>query len=439
MRKPAYYLVVVVALLSINAASKDIVLSFSATGQSDKIDTITATNLSTNQSVVMPGNTQLFLKDTLVTSVNVTDNSSQLFAYPNPFFNKTTIEFNSEASQDIAVSVSRLTGQIINSAILHVRNGKNSISISNNDEGVFLASILFPGKSECIKLIQNGKGKNSIELLETLSYQVIKNIINQKNQRSEAISNLNNQFQLYYTPGNVILFNFKSDVYKTVVASTPTESTTIIPEFVKCIDYGNYSYQVVKIGNQTWMAENLKTLRYRNGDSIPYIYEDTVWVNLKKGACTAFLNYEPCVPYVGQLYNWFAVNDERGLCPTGWHVSTSAEWDTLINFLGGEQVAGGKLKTTGIDYTDYFDLDHRDWKYPNTGATNSSGFSAGPGGSRNTDGRLYNQGINLFYWLADERDSYYAYNRYIWFKHAYVTKVFHTKVDGFVVRCVKEN
>jgi uncharacterized protein (TIGR02145 family) len=438
MRKTALYLIVASILLSNNAASEDIVLTFSATGQSDKIDSITATNLAINQSITLPGNAQLILKDTLITSVNITDNFQHPYAYPNPFVNKTTIEFNSEEQQNIAISVSTVTGQIINYASFKIKNGKNSISLSNNDEGVYLVSIIYSNKTECLKLIQDGKGIKKIEILETNPKQINNYSNFQESQRSLANTNQNNKFQLYYSPGNIILFNFKSGIYKTIVTASPSASASIVPEFVSCSDYDNFSYPVVKIGTQTWMGQNLKSKHYSNGDSIPYIIEDTVWVNLKKGACTAFLNYEPCVPYIGQLYNWFAVNDKRGICPTGWHVSSSADWDTLLNYLGGAEVAGGKLKTTGIDYTTTFDLDIRDWKAPNIGATNSSGFSAGPGGSRNTDGRLYNQGINCFYWLADERDSYYAYNRYIWYKRTLVSKVFHTKADGFVVRCVKD-
>jgi uncharacterized protein (TIGR02145 family) len=138
---------------------------------------------------------------------------------------------------------------------------------------------------------------------------------------------------------------------------------------VKDID-GN-AYNAIKIGSQTWIAENLKTTKYANGDPIPNITNITTWNTNKTGAyCWYDFNSETYENPYGKLYSWYAVNDSRKICPTGWHVPSYSEWMNLISYLGGLPVAGGKLKEAGTVH----------WQSPNTGSTNASGFTGLPGG-----------------------------------------------------------
>lgn len=137
-------------------------------------------------------------------------------------------------------------------------------------------------------------------------------------------------------------------------------------------DIDNNSYNTVKIGNQCWMRENLKVSKYRNGEAIPTGLNNADWLNTRNGAYAIYDNSNVNDAIYGKLFNWYAVRDSRGFCPTGWHVPTGAEWTTLTNFLGGDGEAGRKMKSMGTTY----------WQSPNTGATNESGFSALPGGYR---------------------------------------------------------
>ncbi len=144
------------------------------------------------------------------------------------------------------------------------------------------------------------------------------------------------------------------------------------PGIVTDID-GNV-YHLVTIGTQVWMLENLKTTKYRNGDPIPNVTDNTSWTALQTGAY-CWYNNDITTTYkatYGALYNWYAVNDSRNIAPAGWHVAKDLEWSTLITFLGGESIAGGKLKETGTTH----------WLSPNNWASNSGGFTALPGGSR---------------------------------------------------------
>jgi uncharacterized protein (TIGR02145 family) len=141
-------------------------------------------------------------------------------------------------------------------------------------------------------------------------------------------------------------------------------------------------YKTIVIGTQEWMAENLNTSIYRNGDAIPTNLDDAAaWLNTTSGAW-AYYNSDAsyACPY-GKLYNWYACVDARQLCPVGWHVPTNAEWSVLTSYLDGEDVAGGKMKTTGT-----IEAATGLWWVPNQSATNSSGFSGAPGGYRNSLG-----------------------------------------------------
>ncbi|MCX6247713.1 MAG: fibrobacter succinogenes major paralogous domain-containing protein [Bacteroidetes bacterium] len=186
---------------------------------------------------------------------------------------------------------------------------------------------------------------------------------------------------------------------------------------VTVTDIDGNVYNTVKIGSQLWMAENLKTTRYRNGDPITHVTDNTQWSNLLTGAyCDYNLIY-------GRLYNWYAVSDGRHICPAGWHVPTDAEWTQLQAFLGGFDVAGGKMKEAGTIH----------WNGPNTGATNESGFTALPGRMRSWDGSFSSIGIYANLWSSTESWGWYVFYNSTYFGHG-TSK----NVEGFSVRCLKD-
>lgn len=158
-------------------------------------------------------------------------------------------------------------------------------------------------------------------------------------------------------------------------------------------DQDGNTYPTVVIGGQEWMAENLRTATYANGDPIPNVTDPGQWSGLTSGAWGHFLHDGAYDMPFGKLYNNFAVMDPRNVCPAGWHVSTEAEWMALADSLGGSDAAGVKLKSTGN-----ISEGSGQWLAPNAGATNESGFSALPGGSYSWDGGFYNGGQNGQWW-----------------------------------------
>jgi len=186
-------------------------------------------------------------------------------------------------------------------------------------------------------------------------------------------------------------------------------------------------YHTVTIGTQVWMVENLKTTKYNDGTSIPNVTDNTNWPELTTGAFCWYNNDASNKNTYGPLYNWYTVNTGK-LAPTGWHVPTHSEWITLTDYLGGENVAGDKLK----------EADSTHWINLNQGTTNSSGFTALPGGFRFSDGTFYGIGSYSNWWSSSESDSSMAWDRFLHSNYIGVSRGKDLKQYGFSVRCLKD-
>ena len=196
--------------------------------------------------------------------------------------------------------------------------------------------------------------------------------------------------------------------------TTPSTTAVFLPTIV--------------IGTQQWMRENLDVVTYRNGDVIPQVTNATAWAALTTGAWCYYNNDVANGAIYGKLYNWYAVNDTRGLAPTGWHIPTDAEWTILTDKLGGTTVAGGKMKSVGITR----------WTTPNASATNASGFTGLPGGFRYNNGSFYNNGNYGFWWSSAQNGTTYAWYRYLDYDGGSANRSDHGKEFGFSVRCLRD-
>lgn len=185
----------------------------------------------------------------------------------------------------------------------------------------------------------------------------------------------------------------------------------------------------VKICDQLWMDQNLDVNRYRNGDPIPKVTDPAVWDALTTGAYCYYNNDSATYAATyGKLYNWYAVNDPRGLAPAGWHIPSDAEWTTLEICLGGASVAGGEMKETGIIH----------WLSPNYGATNSSDFTALPGGYRNYTGLFGNVGVYGYWWSSTSQSGAGAWARQLRYNDDDIIITSEAKKNGLSVRCLRD-
>lgn len=197
-------------------------------------------------------------------------------------------------------------------------------------------------------------------------------------------------------------------------------------------DVDNNSYNTVQIGTQCWTQSNLKTSKYRNGDNITTGLSNSDWENTTSGAYAIYNNDPVNDGLYGKLYNHYAVTDSRGLCPTGWHVPSDGEWTILENHLGGSSVAGGALKSTAMVPTP------GGWVSPNTGATNSSGFTALPGGLRYRGGGFGYMTYYGYWWSSSVFSGSAAWVRYLSNGGSNVYRTNDFRSYGFSVRCCRD-
>jgi len=186
----------------------------------------------------------------------------------------------------------------------------------------------------------------------------------------------------------------------------------------------------VEIGEQEWMVENLSVSRFRNGDPIPEAKSNAAWeivLSQRKPAWCYYGMDSTNADIYGKLYNWYTVNDPRGIAPEGWHVPSDGEWQTLIDYLGGDKVAGGKMKESDLSI----------WKNPNSGVTKKNKFSALPGGYRYHDG-FYYMGYTGFFWSSTEHTTCTAWTRLLNYDNTEVYRYFGNKWDGYSVRCIRD-
>jgi uncharacterized protein (TIGR02145 family) len=219
--------------------------------------------------------------------------------------------------------------------------------------------------------------------------------------------------------------NFKTLSYGPIVFNSNLTYGTIT-------DIDGNLYRTIQIGSQVWMAENLKTTKYNDSNSIPLFNADA-WGYSTPAYCF-FNNDSYSSATQGALYNWYTVNTNK-LCPSGWHVPSDAEWTILITYLGGESVAGGKLKEIGTTH----------WNAPNTGATNESGFTALPVGWRNEDapwtGKFEGIGYSCLLWSSTENSAFSYDADYLVIYNSYSRAIisYDHKPIGGSVRCIKNN
>ncbi len=243
------------------------------------------------------------------------------------------------------------------------------------------------------------------------------------------------QFLISGTPATVgtaniyIAFGGKSC---SINVNVEDEATIIGKPGPNIIDVEGNSYNTVYIGMQCWFAENLRVSKYNDGTPIPNITNNTQWENNTTGAWVFYTKYVDSNSKYGKLYNWYAVspttNGNKNVCPTGWHMPSNVEWKILTDYLGGEWVAGGKMKEVGIN----------NWNSPNKNASNSSLFTGLPGGIRGNNGGYSAIGSLGFWWSSSEYDNKNAWYLSLSSSSGGSGIYNNPKGDGLSIRCLKD-
>ena len=201
------------------------------------------------------------------------------------------------------------------------------------------------------------------------------------------------------------------------------------------LEYQGYDYETVQIGEQCWFAENLRSENYDNGDAIPSGLSNSEWSSTSSGAIAVYPASASNLETYGRLYNWYAVDDARGLCPSGWHVPTDGEWITLEMVLGMSESEANNFSWRGTDEGTHMKADYG---WSNGNGTNLSGFSGLPGGLRRTTGVYQYVGSFGYWWSSSQYEYVNGYRRLLGQNYEGISRYFSELRRGYSVRCVRD-
>lgn len=341
-------------------------ITFEGSGASSMVETVKVENLTRGLSVTLNGNDILHLS-TPTGAEPLASDSSAIRIYPNPVYCSSTLEIIPPAAGDATITLFDMSGKAVALLRSSLDISVSNFRLSGLKPGLYIIDVKGLKYDLSGRLISNGPaGTPRIEKLISGTISLNKSPLN------KSLRGLTDDRYLEYSPGDLLKFTGTSGKYRTVVTDDPDDSKSITFNFVTCTDADNNNYAVVKIGEYTWMAENLKTTKYKDGTPIPYqvfnadtpdsliwTWEGYSWYNNDQGNKNIY----------GALYKMNTFKSGK-LCPVGWHAPNHSEWVNLADVMGGPSESGGRLKETETSH----------WAYPNTGATNESGFTALPGG-----------------------------------------------------------
>jgi uncharacterized protein (TIGR02145 family) len=422
MMKKLLFLVSLICELT--GSAQNYIIDFTGAGASTSVTAVKVENL--RRATSLPLNSGDVLRLVVATAVYpVEDNhSSEIRIYPNPMTDYSTVQVFPPEEGNAVITVLDITGKQVAQIQSCLEACIQDFRLSGLKSGFYLINVTSNNYQFAGKLQSNGKsdGPISIEKINNTSQWI---------QEKETISDSKGILairDMAYTIGDRLKFTGTSGDYTTIVTDIPQSSKTITFNFIACKDGDNNNYPVVEIGSQIWMAENLKTTKYRDGTSVPLVDDAASWTVLNGPGYCWYNNDEASNKNIyGALYHWLTGNTGN-LCPTGWHVPSDPEWTALTTFLGGESVSAGKLKQTGTTH----------WAGPNTGVTNESGFTALPGGNRGIDGTFSNIGSNGCW---DSATEYNTSNRYYREMHYNANDIIRGplgKRRGISVRCIMD-
>ena len=420
-----YLIFLICIFCSLQANAQNYSVSFAGTGASTTVTTVKVENLMKGTTLTLNGNDILHLiaAATGIYSIKQVQ-SPKLRIYPNPMTDNSTLEVFPPVAGNAAITIYEIIGRPIAQIQSNLENIRQEFRISGIKKGLYIINVKGNNYQFSGILLSNSNSNGTIRIEKVNSF-----IQAYEKEEIKASKGTLATIDMAYTTGDRLKFTGISGIYTTVKTDIPTGNKTISFNFAPCTDGDNNNYSIVEIGAQVWMAENLKTTKYSNGDLIGTTTPATLDIRNESSPKYqwAWDGIESNVAAYGRLYTGYSVNDSRNLCPTGWNVPTQDEWTILTDFLGGLSNSGGKLKGVGTAY----------WLSPNTGATNETGFTALPGGFRASDGVFNEVGINGYWWPSSQTNSSEGWYYKLVSSGESVSKSSIEKSTGFMVRCLK--
>ena len=421
-----YLLFLAAIICAIDASAQNYSVMFAGTGASSIVSTVKVENLTTGAILTLNGNDILYLIGTTGINPDGKELLSEAKLYPNPAGGNSKLLIIPPCAGNAVIAIFDMNGKQVARIQSFLENALQEFLLSGLNNGLYLISVKGNNYHYSGKLLSNSNTDgNAVSITQTSSSQAV----DEKQFFIEDKGSLATVDMAYLT-GDILKFTGVSGNYSTVITDIPLSDKTIEFNFIACTDGDNNNYPVIAIDTQIWMAINLMTTRFSNGDLISTTIPATKDISKESTPKYqwAYGGEESNTATYGRLYTWYAVTDNLGVCPTGWHLPTDSEWTTLNNYLGGANVAGGMLKETGTAH----------WKSPNSGVTNETGFTALPGGGRISSGLFYLIGDYGLWWSATEHDVGNALASQLSYNNNNMSSGRINKDGGYSVRCVRD-
>ncbi len=402
--------------------AQNYLIHFTGSGLSTAVTTVYVTNLDQGTTVTLAGTDTLHLFSTSGIHEEGPDGArGSVKVYPNPLQDECQVGFINPASGQVVFEIFEVTGKRLLREEWQCSKGSCQFRAGGLKEGVYIFQITASGKlyDERIAVLGSHVAKPWATLVS-----------HEKTDLPQGkLAGDKNTILMAYENGERLLFRGVYSNYSRMLTMVPTQSQAVDFEFIACTDGNGKHYPVVTIGTQTWMAKNLKATKYNNGTTIPIITDGNTWMNFTTPAYCWFNNDSATyADTYGAMYKWY-VGATGNLCPVGWHMPTQPEWLVLRTLLGGDTLAGGKLKETGFVH----------WDSLNVGATNETGFTGLPGGMRFVGtGNFQDMGHYGYFWTSNDYSTSFAYCHSLAYDNRKLTGGGLNKGNGFAVRCLKD-
>ncbi|MDD2345088.1 MAG: FISUMP domain-containing protein [Bacteroidales bacterium] len=436
-----FLLLLAILLINYSLNAQDYQLGFVAEGDATSIDSVLVENLAQNTSVVINGTDILHLVGTLDVRNNE-KNSLNLSIFPNPFTEFSKIHFYTSNAGKNYVSIIDISGKKVIETVFNSEIGMNRLKVSGLSSGLYAITISNDQEQSTMMLscVESSNSNPKISIENDMGEKEMNTLICKKRPESTI--------QMQYNHGDVLKVTAFANSHIAVKTIVPEASQVVNNEFHACVDRDGNNYAVVVIGAQVWMAENLRTTHFNNGNAIANITDNGIWTNLTGPAYCWYNNDENTYKKAyGALYNWYVV-EQGNVCPVGWTVPADTLWTVLENYLmyngfsydgqiTSNKVAKSLASTKNWNYYNgtgaVGNTDYPNWR-------NKTGFSAQPAGSRSYNSGVFsNSGASANWWTSTEYltsgGRYVNLNR----MNAHIYRHYYDKTGGYSIRCVKLN
>jgi uncharacterized protein (TIGR02145 family) len=425
--------------------AQDYQISFAGTGAANVVTSVKVENLTQGTNLDMSGTNVLHLVNSITGIEEVLNKDENKITFsPNPVSEFTKMKFYLPDNGEVFIALYDVTGKCLYQTKDYLSRGLQIYDIQGIEDGLHVITVKSKNYSVSGRFLGESQKSHSVRIVyeNTILAQPKYNTSGLK-EPDNSSKGISGEVLMQYNAGERLKYTGTSGDFNTVITDIPIESKALNFNFVPCTDSDGNNYPIVLIGEQIWMAENLKTTKYSDGTSIPNVTDNAIWASQTNGVYSDYENTPANSAIYGKLYNGYTIlsTNAKNVCPTGWHVPSDAEWKTMEDYLmnNGYNFDGstsGYLFAKSLASTMLW----RSWFGGAVGSTeypekrNSTGFTALPGGNRLPNGEFMQINDGGYFWSSSGN-----WSPCLFYNSSAINLFAFDENLGFSVRCIKDN